>query len=72
MADTDDERHPPQAGDRVGLGRVVSTDMPAREPTATDEVDEGSEESFPASDPTAFTATRPAPSEPAERRPDDG
>ena len=51
-----EERHEPAPGDRVGLGRVVSTDRataPSRR-DATDDVEEASDESFPASDPPAF------------------
>lgn len=53
---------------RVGLGRVVEDRLPgSREPDA-DEVDESSEESFPASDPP--TLDREPAATDAERRQD--
>ena len=69
MAGTD-EQQTPQPGDHVGLGRVVRTDRPGPDRAATDEVEEGSEESFPASDPPAFAGGHAAPEDTEPRRPE--
>jgi hypothetical protein len=51
------------AGDRVGLGRVVEDHRPAagsgaaRRERPENEVEEASEDSFPASDPPPFTSS---------------
>jgi len=50
-----------KAGERVGLGRVVRDDAeaPGLRPPA-DEVEEALADTFPASDPPAFSSGRPA------------
>lgn len=61
MTTNDDERREPRAGDRVGLGRVVRDhDAAAGSHPPADEVEEASSESFPASDPPAFSPARSA------------
>jgi hypothetical protein len=57
-----DERRTPKAGDRVGLGRVVEDhEQASRGRAGPDDVEEASDESFPASDPPAFAPGRPEP-----------
>jgi hypothetical protein len=54
--------HEDDTGEQVGLGRVVEDHRPAGDREAerpdepADEVDEASEDSFPASDPPPFTS----------------
>jgi hypothetical protein len=50
----------PGPGDRVGLGRVVEDHAAAGGRRIPDDVEEASDESFPASDPPAFAPGRSA------------
>ena len=59
---TKDEPSGPGPGDRVGLGRVVEDHAgEAGRRQVPDDVEEASDESFPASDAPAYAPERPAP-----------
>jgi hypothetical protein len=65
-----DGRHAPRPGDRVGLGRVIEDHEADGSHSGPDDVEEASDESFPASDPPAFAPGRPARRDPDAAAPD--
>jgi len=59
-----------KAGEQVGLGRVVRDDPAVpRHRSAPDEVEDALSDTFPASDPPAYSSGRPAP-EPGRTEPE--